>query len=77
MLGALGVDKLCVGLDKKSMNRREVMDQKEADSQKNLYLSYQFTGKWMGHAREDAGFPKGNQRLNMKSPYSNQGRSYL
>ena len=77
MLEALGEHMLCVGFDKKYINCREVMDQKEADSQKNVYLSYQFTGKWMGHAWEDAGFPKGNHRLNMKSPYSNQGRSYL
>lgn len=77
MLEALGLDKLCVGFDKKYMNRREVMDQKEADSQKNLYLSYRFTGKWMGYAWEDNGFPKGNHRFNMKSLHLNQGQSYL
>jgi hypothetical protein len=65
MLDALGEDKLYIGFDTEYTNLKEVMDQKEEDSKKNLYLSYQFTARWKGKTWENVGFPKENHRLSM------------
>lgn len=65
MLDALGEDKLYIGFDTEYTNLKEVMDQMEEDSKKNLYLSYQFTARWKGQTWENVGFPKENHRLSM------------
>ena len=65
MLEALGEDKLYIGFDTEFTNLKEVIDQKEEDSKKNLYLSYQFTARWKGHTWENVGFPKEDHRLSM------------
>jgi hypothetical protein len=65
MLDALGDEKLYIGFDTEYKNLKEVIDQKEEDSKKNLYLSYQFTARWRGQTWENVGFPKENHRLSM------------
>jgi hypothetical protein len=65
MLEALGDEKLYIGFDTEYTNVKEVIDQKEEDSKKNLYLSYQYTAEWKGHRWENVGFPKDGHRLSM------------